>query len=245
MSLLQPQIFSCISLLLDHLRVNPSTNKIFCLPWMSWNTTALRNYFVVLFKGYVLQLIPVHHDIYRSAFCKKAANLGEGRKHPEFKVILAVLQEICVCQRREMWKAQGRGRAESPQWVHGRAHDLPSGTEGHTGPRGDPVPPIQGGGLVKAVSHLCSPPWGCACPMHSGRALGTLQCCFVWAEGTLSYSATCCGMSLSQGTNIFLPSPEFLWEMMLWCLIIAEFINYSCLCSCSSSTLLRSSNQKR
>lgn len=79
---------------------------------MSWNTTALRNYFVVLFKGYVLQLIPAHHDIYKSAFCKKATNLGEKRKHPEFKVILAVLLEICVCQRRKIWKAQGRGRAE-------------------------------------------------------------------------------------------------------------------------------------
>lgn len=109
--------FSCISLLLDHPRINPSTNKIFCLPWMSWNTTALRNYFVVLFKGYVLQLIPAHHDIYKSAFCKKATNLGEKRKHPEFKVILAVLLEICVCQRRKIWKAQGRGRAEE-LWSH-------------------------------------------------------------------------------------------------------------------------------
>lgn len=135
--------FACIPFLLDHPRINPSTNKIFCLPWMSWNTTALRNYFVVLFKGYVLQLIPAHHDIYKSAFCKQATNLGEERKHPGFKVILAVLQEICVCQRRKFWKAQG-------------------------------------GGILA-----------------------------------------------------LLPSPKFLWEMMLWCPIIAEIINYSDLCSCS------------
>lgn len=92
---------------------------------------ALRNHFVVLFKGYALQLIPAHRDIYKSAFCKQAANLGEERKHPEFKVIPAALQEISVCQRREVWKAQGRGRADNPWWVHGQALVLPFGTDGH------------------------------------------------------------------------------------------------------------------
>lgn len=149
--------FSCISLLLDHPRINPSTNKIFCLPWMSWNTRALRNYFVVLFKGYVLQLIPAHHDIYKSAFCKKATNLGEERKQPELKVILAVLQEMCVSKEEDV---EGTGERQS-RAQGGCKVELTTSPLGQrdTGPRGDPVSPLRG--WLRAKLFLTSlPPWG-------------------------------------------------------------------------------------
>lgn len=103
--------------------------------------------------------------------------------------------------------------------------------------------PSLGVACVTPISDCSSPHEASSATCTVGRVkMLQAECCCAWGSTHCDDVAWlfCHVLQgiISWWTNILLPSLESPWEMMVWCIIVSEFINYSVLRNCSLNTLL-------